>query len=192
LQLLRMQLQPHFLFNTLHAISALVHKDPEAADRMITRLSEFLRLTLESAGIQEIALKGELESLDKYLEIEQVRFGDRLTVTRSIESGALDLLVPHLILQPLVENAVRHSIAPRAAGGRIEIVARRDAGNLVIEVFDDGTGATAETLREGVGLTNTKARLEQLYGSSQRLEIRTEPSGFRVRLSLPAREAVTA
>ena len=192
LQVLRMQLQPHFLFNTLHAISALVHKDPEAADRMITRLSEFLRLTLESAGSQEIPLRGELESLDKYLEIEQVRFGDRLTVTRSIEPDALDLLVPNLILQPLVENAVRHSIAPRAAGGQIQIGARREAGSLVIDVHDDGPGAAAKPLREGVGLTNTRARLEQLYGAGQSLDLLTDPLGFSVRLSVPARESAAA
>src|SRR5260370_10757991 len=135
-----MQLQPHFLFNTLHAISALVHKDVEAADRMITRLSEFLRLTLDSAGVQEIALKGELESLDKYLEIEQVRFGDRLTVVRSIAPETLDLLVPNLILQPLVENAVRHSIAPRASARRLEIYARREDGNLTNPVPVRGPG----------------------------------------------------
>jgi len=193
LQVLKMQLQPHFLFNTLHAISALVHKDAEAADRMITRLSEFLRLTLDSAGIQEITLKGELESLDKYLEIEQVRFGDRLTVVRSVEPETLDLLVPNLILQPLVENAVRHSIAPRASGGRIEICARREDGNLTIEVRDDGPGARTGQLREGVGLTNTRARLRQLYGGAQALDLGTGPGGgFRVRLSLPAHATAVA
>jgi two-component system LytT family sensor kinase len=193
LQVLKMQLQPHFLFNTLHAISALVHKDVEAADRMITRLSEFLRLTLDSAGVQEIALKGELDSLDKYLEIEQVRFGDRLTVVRSIGPETLDLLVPNLILQPLVENAVRHSIAPRASGGRIEICARREGGNLTIEVRDDGLGARTGQLREGVGLTNTRARLRQLYGSAQAMDLGPGPGGgFQVRLSLPVHATVDA
>jgi two-component system LytT family sensor kinase len=187
LQALKMQLQPHFLFNTLHAISALVHKDVEAADRMITRLSEFLRITLDSVGVQEVALKTELESLDKYLEIEQVRFGSRLTVVRSVAPEALDLLVPNLILQPLVENAVRHSIAPRAAGGRIEILARREDGDLVIDVLDDGVGERAGPFREGVGLTNTRARLQALYGVKQSMELRSESgAGFRVRLSIPA------
>ncbi len=187
LQALKMQIQPHFLFNTLHAISALVHKDVEAADQMITRLAEFLRITLDSVGVQEVALKTELESLDKYLEIEQVRFGERLSVERSVAPDALDLLVPNLILQPLVENAVRHSIAPRAAGGRIEIRARREGASLVIEIFDDGPGVTAVNHREGVGLSNTRARLEQLYGNGQALELRSEPGGgFRVKLSLPA------
>jgi len=192
LQLLKMQLQPHFLFNTLHAISALVHKDAEGADRMISRLSEFLRLTLDSAGLQEIELKGELESLDKYLEIEQVRFGDRLTVHRSVDAETLDLLVPNLILQPLVENAVRHSIAPRAAGGRIEIRARRQGTALVLEVEDDGSGAPAEIV-EGVGLANTRARLEQLYGAAQSMEIHADGgAGFRVKLTLPARVAASS
>jgi len=193
LQVLKMQLQPHFLFNTLHAISALVHKDAEAADRMITRLAEFLRITLDSVGVQEIELKGELESLDKYLEIEQVRFGERLTVVRSIESQALDLLVPNLILQPLVENAVRHSIAPRAAGGRIEIRARREGNSLVIDVIDDGVVIESMPFREGVGLTNTRARLRQLYGAAQTVEIRAEQgTGLRVTLTLPARERAMA
>jgi sensor histidine kinase YesM len=193
LQVLKMQLQPHFLFNTLHAISALLYKDAEAADRMITRLSEFLRLTLDSVGVQEITLQGELESLQKYLDIEQVRFGDRLSVVFSVEPETLDLLVPNLILQPLVENAVRHSIAPRAAGGRVEVRARREDGNLVIDVLDDGTGASTFPLHEGVGLTNTRARLQQLYGGAQSLDLRPPPGGgFRVRLSLPAHGTVSA
>ena len=187
LQVLRMQLQPHFLFNTLHAISALLHKDAEAADRMLTRLSEFLRITLESVGIQEIELKSELDALDKYLEIEQVRFGDRLTVVRSLEPDTLHLLVPNLILQPLVENAVRHSIAPRAAGGRIEIQVHRNEGRLSIHVVDDGPGIAASPFREGVGLANTRARLEQLYASSQTMNIQTRPGEFRVTLTFPAR-----
>jgi two-component system LytT family sensor kinase len=187
LQALKMQIQPHFLFNTLHAISALVHKDAEAADQMITRLAEFLRITLDSVGVQEVGLKTELESLDKYLEIEQVRFGNRLTVVRSVSPDALHLLVPNLILQPLVENAVRHSIAPRAAGGRIEIRAHRQNATLVIEVLDDGPGVTALNFREGVGLTNTRARLEQLYGKAQTLDLRSDlRDGFRVRLTIPA------
>jgi two-component system LytT family sensor kinase len=186
LQVLKMQLQPHFLFNTLHAISALVHKDAEAADRMITRLAEFLRITLDSVGVQEIELRGELESLDKYLEIEQVRFGDRLTVVRAIDPQTLDMLVPNLILQPLVENAVRHSIATRAAGGSIEIRALREGKSLIIEVADDGV--TSEIpIREGVGLSNTRARLRQLYGAAQTVKIRAgHGTGFRVTLSLPA------
>jgi two-component system, LytTR family, sensor kinase len=155
-------------------------------------LSEFLRITLDSVGVQEVTLKTELESLDKYLEIEQVRFGSRLTVVRSVSPDTLDLLVPNLILQPLAENAVRHSIAPRAAGGRIEIWARLENGKLVIDVVDDGSGAPAGAYREGVGLTNTRARLQQLYGAGQTLDLRSDAdAGFRVRLTLPAHSART-
>ncbi|HXB70357.1 MAG TPA: histidine kinase [Candidatus Acidoferrales bacterium] len=186
LEVLRMQLQPHFLFNTLHAISALMYRDVEGADRMVTRLSDFLRLTLDSAGVQEVTLKREMEYLDKYLDIEQVRFGERLQVARSIEPDALDLLVPNLALQPLVENAVRYAVAPRAAGGRVEIAARVAGGSLTIEVQDDGPGAPGG-FREGVGLSNTRARLEQLYGVSSHLELGNTPGGgFRARMAIPA------
>ena len=185
LEVLKMQLQPHFLFNTLHAISALMYRDVESADRMVTRLSDFLRLTLDSAGVQEVTLKREMEYLDKYLEIEQVRFGDRLEVRRAIEPATLDLLVPNLVLQPLVENAVRHGIAPRACGGRIDVAVNESGGTLVIEVCDDGPGAAE--IREGVGISNTRARLAQLYGSAARLELGNAPAGgFRARLDLPA------
>ncbi|HLW76600.1 MAG TPA: histidine kinase, partial [Bryobacteraceae bacterium] len=183
---LRAQLQPHFLFNTLHAISALMYRDVESADRMMTRLSDFLRLTLDSSGVQEVTLKREMEYLDKYIEIEQVRFGERLRIERRIEPRALDLLVPNLALQPLVENAVRYAIAPRAAGGRIEIVAKVVGDELWIEVKDDGAGATGG-VKEGVGLSNTRARLEQLYGKWARLELgNAESGGFRARLRMAA------
>jgi two-component system LytT family sensor kinase len=187
LEVLKMQLQPHFLFNTMHAISALLYRDPEAADRMIARLSDFLRLTLDSAGVQEVPLKREMEYLDKYLEIEQVRFGERLVIHRDVQAGALDLLVPNLVLQPLVENAVRHGIAPRAAGGRIEVTARQMGSSLVIEVSDDGDGPDG-ILVEGVGLTNTRARLAQLCGAGAKLELeRRDPAGFCSRLTLPCK-----
>jgi signal transduction histidine kinase len=186
LEVLKMQLQPHFLFNTLHAISALMYRNLEAADRMIARLSDFLRLTLDSAGVQEVTLKREMEYLDKYLEIEQVRFGERLEVRRAIEPGTLDLLLPNLVLQPLAENAVRHGIAPRAGGGRIEVAARIDQSRLVVEVVDDGPGPSGK-IREGLGLSNTRARLEQLYGEEFRLELTAAPQGgFRARLTIPA------
>jgi len=187
LDVLKMQLQPHFLFNTLHSISTLMHRDVESADRMISRLSEFLRLTLNSAGEQEVTLKQEIECLDKYLEIEQARFGDRLEVRRSIDPETLHLLVPNLILQPLVENAVRHGIAPHAARGRIEVGARLEEGCLRIEVLDDGRGSHGEIL-EGVGISRTRARLDRLYGSGSRLEMRNGPrGGFQVRLTIPKR-----
>jgi two-component system LytT family sensor kinase len=185
LEVLKMQLQPHFLFNTLHAISALMYRDVEGADRMVTRLSDFLRLALDSSGVQEVTLKREMEYLDKYLEIEQVRFGERLEVHRAIDPAALDLLVPNLVLQPLVENAVRHGIAPRISGGRIEVRAHAKGGTLTIEVTDDGPGA--ESVREGVGMSNTRARLEHLYGAAARLDLANLPGGgFRAHLELPA------
>jgi len=190
LEVLRMQLQPHFLFNTLHAISALMYRNVEGADRMVARLSDFLRLSLDTAGVQEVPLKREMEFLDKYLDIEQVRFGDRLQVSRAIDPDTLDLLVPNLVLQPLVENAVRHGIAPRASGGRIDVAAFVRQGRLIVEVSDDGPGA-ADGVREGLGLSNTRARLEQLYGSDASLELGgASPVGFRARLTIPARSEV--
>jgi len=189
LESLRTQLQPHFLFNTMHAISALMYRDIDAADRMITRLADFLRLTLESSGVQEVPLKRELEYLSKYVEIEQVRFGERLEVRESIEPAAFDLMVPNLILQPLVENAVRHGIAPRASGGRVEVTATVSDGRLTIDVQDDGLGPKQQIV-EGVGLSNTRARLRQLYGDCGTLELgAATKSGFRARLTLPAKVA---
>ncbi|MCI0695279.1 histidine kinase [candidate division KSB1 bacterium] len=193
LQALKMQLHPHFLFNTLHAISTLIHKDVEAADRMIARLSDLLRLSLENLGVQEVTLKHELEFLERYLEIEQIRFGDRLTVRMNIEPEALDGMVPNFILQPIVENAIRHGIAPRAAHGHIEIHAKRENGQLQLEVHDDGPGlpeSKRETLKEGVGLANTQARLQQLYAAAHRFELfNAEAGGLVVRLSIPLRMA---
>lgn len=189
LEVLKMQLQPHFLFNTLHAISALMYRDVESADRMVTRLSDFLRLAIDSTGVQEVTLKREMEFLDKYLEIEQVRFGERLVVHREIHPATLDLLVPNLVLQPLVENAVRHGIAPRASGGRIDVSARVDGRVLTVEVQDDGPGPSGE-IREGVGLSNTRARLEQLYGTAARLDLGAGPhGGFLARLTIELKHA---
>jgi sensor histidine kinase YesM len=191
LQALKMQLHPHFLFNTLHAISTLVHKDAEAADRMIARLSDLLRLSLDNLGEQEVPLKHELEFLERYLEIEQIRFGDRLTVEMAIEPEALDAMVPNLILQPMVENAIRHGIAPRSVPGRIEIRAKRENNQLQLSVRDDGAGlpdGKSTALKEGVGLTNTKARLQQLYGAASRFDLlNAEGGGLVVALSIPWR-----
>lgn len=186
LQALKMQLHPHFLFNTLHAISTLIHKDVEAADRMIARLSELLRLALENAGVQEVPLKQEIEFLERYLDIERTRFSDRLTVQMNIAPETLDVLVPNLILQPLVENAVRHGIAPRSAPGTIAISAQREYGRLLMSVRDNGAGLSSEQHNEGVGLMNTRARLQQLYGEQQRFEIGNHPEGgLVVRLAIP-------
>jgi two-component system LytT family sensor kinase len=189
LQALRMQLNPHFLFNTLHAISSLMRQDVEAADRMIVELSDLLRLTLEKTGAQEVPLRWEIEFLERYLGIEQMRFRDRLEVRWKIEPETLDARVPNLILQPLVENAVRHGIARRAARGVVEICAAREDGHLQIEVRDNGVGLP-DNWKEGVGLRNTRARLEHLYGPAHRFTIANATTGgLHVRLTLPLRMA---
>jgi signal transduction histidine kinase len=193
LQALRMQLHPHFLFNTLNAIAALVHKDPHAADEMITNLSELLRATLDTAA-QEIPLRRELEFLDRYLEIQQMRFGERLRVEKDLDAAALDALVPTLILQPLVENAIRHGIEPAARPGVVTLRARRgDNGLLLLSVRDSGGGpAPREKSSPGIGLANTRARLEALYGSAARLNLHTDAEGgFLVEMQIPFREAPT-
>jgi len=176
-----MQLHPHFLFNTLHTISALIHRDANAADAMLARLSDLLRLTLDRVGTQQLQLKEELDFIEKYLEIEHTRFGDRLRVVFDVDPVVLDAAVPSLVLQPLVENALRHGIAPKVSGGRIDIVARRDSsGQLALVVRDDGYGVPhdeLEALNEGVGVSNTRSRLALLYGDRYRFEFRTPSSG---------------
>ena len=193
LQVLKMQLHPHFLFNTLNAISELIHKDPESADRMLTDLSDLLRLSFENLEVQEIPLKQELEFLEKYLEIEQMRFHDRLTVEMRIAPDTLDASVPNMILQPLVENAIKHGIAPRSSGGRIDINAVRSNGHLEITVKDDGLGVPFgdfENLPEGVGLSNTRRRLRHLYGDGHRFNLeKRDEGGCGVYLEIPFRVA---
>lgn len=189
LQVLKMQLQPHFLFNTLHAISSLMHKDVDAADRMMARLSDLLRLTLENVGVQEVSLKQELEFLQGYLEIEQTRFKDRLTIHTDIDPQTLDARVPNLILQPLVENAIRHGIEPYKEPGTVEIMARREDGTLRVSIRDSGPGlssAKRSQHREGIGIANTKARLKQLYGEDFGFELcESNSKGFIVKLTIP-------
>lgn len=189
LQALQMQLNPHFLFNTLHSISSLMHRDVEAADGMIARLSDLLRAALDSSDTQEVALRQELEFLRRYLEIEQIRFGNRLTVKLDIAPDTFDARVPNLILQPLVENAIRHGIEPHAKPGRIELRARREAGVLALEVGDNGAGLRKDGPdREGVGLSNTRARLQALYDDAHGFELREAPDGgLLVRLTMPFR-----
>jgi signal transduction histidine kinase len=189
LQALQRQLHPHFLFNTLHTISALMHRDTEAADAMLARLSDLLRLTLDRLGVQEVSLKEELDFLEKYLEIERTRFGDRLVVDMQIEPETLDIPVPNLVLQPLVENAMRHGIATRIGGGRLQIVARRTGSRLWMMVRDNGPGlpkAKLEAFNHGVGLSNTRLRLEHLYPGDHRFEFH-EPSdgGLAVTIEIP-------
>jgi LytS/YehU family sensor histidine kinase len=178
LQVLRTQLQPHFLFNTLHAVSALLHDDPPAAKRMLGRLASLLWLTLRNDGKQEVSLREELEMLDSYLEIQLVRFADRLTIQRDVAPAALTARVPNLILQPLVENAIRHGISRRSLPGRIDVLGRLEDGRLRLEVRDNGAGLPrGSSLREGVGLSNTRARLQQLYGSRHLFELGDAPGG---------------
>lgn len=190
LQVLRMQLHPHFLFNTLNAISALIHQDVELADRMIARLGELLRATLENANLQEVPLRQELEFIQPYLEIEGARLGPRLQVQFSIDAGALDGLVPNMILQPLVENAIRHGIAPRPEPGSLEISAHRQNGTLQLTVRDDGPGIPSQQAPTGVGLANTRARLRQLYGPDQQLKLNSATKGFEVQVSIPFHKAM--
>jgi signal transduction histidine kinase len=190
LQALQMQLNPHFLFNTLHAISALMHDNVDLADRMISRLSDLLRTTLASTDRQEVPLRQEVAFLKKYLEIEQTRFGERLQVKMSIEPDTWDALVPNLILQPLVENAIRHGIEPQAKPGVVELSARGDNGCLHLEVRDNGVGLrAARPIREGVGLSNTRARLQELYGAEHQFEIADAAAGgLVVRMVIPMRK----
>ena len=187
LQALQMQLNPHFLFNTLHSISSLMHRDVEAADRMIVRLSDLLRAALEGSDTQEVELQDELEFLKRYLEIEQTRLGDRLTVKMDIQPETLRARVPNLILQPLVENAIRHGIEPRARPGRIELRAQRQNGTLALEVKDNGTGLPeGKAIDEGVGLSNTRARLRGLYGEAHQFDlVPVEGGGLLVQVTIP-------
>jgi two-component system, LytTR family, sensor kinase len=167
LDALRSQLDPHFLFNTLNAVSSLVERDPRGVRRMITRLSELLRYSMEGAREPEITMRRELDLLDRYLDIMQVRFPG-LNVLRLLDDDALDVMVPSMILQPLVENAIRHGVEKMTEPGRIEIEALLEGDTLVLRVSDNGPGESAEPESEsdGVGLRNTRARLEQLYGAA--------------------------
>jgi signal transduction histidine kinase len=188
LKTLEAELHPHFLFNTLHAISTLVHRDPEAADRMISRLSDLLRITFDRSGEPKVSLKEEIEFLQKYLDIEQTRFQDRLRVSVSIDHDALDGDVPRMILQPIVENAIKHGIAGRHGGDRVHISAGRHGERLWMQVRDNGGGlqvGTLRALRTGVGLANTRDRLDCLYGRLYRLEFSDRDGGLSVLIEIP-------
>jgi two-component system, LytTR family, sensor kinase len=166
LQVLKMQLQPHFLFNTLNTVAELVHTDPEAADQMITRLGRLLRLSLDHASHQVVPLRQEIDFLRLYIEIEQVRFQDRLQVVWDLAPDTLEAAVPTLLCQPVVENAIRHGVTPLPGRGRIVIVSRREGDDLVLEIRDNGKGLPPGGVpREGVGLRNVRERVSQLYGS---------------------------
>ena len=186
LQVLRMQLQPHFLFNTLHTISALMHKDVKRADSMIAALSDLLRMSLRSVGVQEVELREEIDFLQRYLEIMSLRFGDRLTVTLDIDTDVLDARVPTLVLQPLVENSLRHGFGDGMRAGHVRVKVAPDGDMLHCEVIDNGRGIPQSGPREGVGITNTRARLRHLYGERFSLELMANPGGgARVSLAIP-------
>lgn len=189
LDALRKQLQPHFLFNTLNTVSILMDEDTKTARDMLVRLSDLLRATLDRSKSHEVSLKQELEFIESYLEIERVRFQDRLAVEMKIDSGALDARVPDLILQPIVENAIRHGVAPRSERGVIEIRAARLNGSLELEVRDNGKGLqnrAGEPGKSGVGIANTRARLAQLYGAAHQFEMRNlDGGGLLVNITIP-------
>ncbi|HLM60723.1 MAG TPA: histidine kinase [Pyrinomonadaceae bacterium] len=204
LQSLKTQLNPHFLFNTLNAISELVYDDAKEAERTIAKLSELLRMTLRTEQAQEIPLHKELEFLRKYLEIQQTLLQDRLKVDYQIAPETYGACVPNMILQPLVENSIRHGIAPRRSGGTIKIAAARENGSLILSVEDDGLGMKNETGvgsdidgsgvgsngTGGIGLQNTMIRLKHLYGEQHEFEIKnlSEQSGVAVKIRLPFQE----
>jgi signal transduction histidine kinase len=192
LHALKMQLHPHFLFNTLNAIAGLVRdRKDKAAVRMIAGLSDLLRHTLENSGKQEIPLREELDFLELYLDIQQMRFSDRLTVRMEVAPETLNARVPNLILQPLVENAIRHGVAARVSSGLIAISARLVNGLLQLKVSDDGPGLKRDWRMEdgaGIGLSNTRERLKQLYGREHRFEVRNrEGGGVEATLLIPCR-----
>lgn len=177
---LKRQMNPHFLFNTLNSISSLMYVDPEAADAMLARLSELLRLALDADGEQEVPLARELAMLSRYLEIEKIRFEDRLRVEIEIAPALLDARVPALSLQPLAENAIRHGISRLPEGGTLRVHGAREDGHLRLVVEDDGPGlppGSSQNSGDGIGLANLRARLEELYGSEQRLELSGRPGG---------------
>jgi hypothetical protein len=188
LALLQRQLHPHFLFNALQAISTLLHRDPEKADRLLVRLSRLLRDMLEDASGQTLELRAELELTKKYLEIEEARFGDRLCVEWSVDEAQLDCQVPSLVVLPLVENAIRNGLSTKVGPGRLKISARSEGASLTLTVQDDGLGATLP-LQPGVGIANTRARLEGMYGGRASLDVDTVPDdGFRARVRIPLPE----
>ncbi len=185
LALLQRQLHPHFLFNALQAISTLLHRDPATADGLLVRLSALLRAMLEDASGQTLSLRSELELTRKYLDIEQVRFGDRLRVEWSVDASLLEVRVPSLIVLPLVENAIRHGLSPKVGPGRLKISAASDETSLVLTVEDDGLGATLP-LGPGVGIGNTRERLEAMFGGKARLDVDPLPDGgFRAGVRIP-------
>jgi signal transduction histidine kinase len=184
LEALRSQLNPHFLFNALHSMAELVHSDPKLAERLIVRLGELLRQVLQSSNQPEVTLGEELDFIRGYVAIEQMRLGDRLSVNWDVDPGALQARVPSLVLQPLVENAIQHGIAAATGPGTLGITARRDGEFLMLEIRDNGPGLARAAPAPGIGLANTRARLQRLYGERQRFEL-DAGDGLTVRLRIP-------
>lgn len=191
LRMLRYQLNPHFLFNTLNAISTLIlEKDTNTANAMVSKLSNFLRYSLDKDPMKKVDVEHEINTMKLYLEIEQVRFDDRLTVEFDIEDRARKALVPSLLLQPLVENSIKHAVANREAGGKIKISARVFAGDLLLEVSDNGPGIEMQNGKlpefSGVGIANTQHRLQELYGSKHSCRFsQALPHGLCVEIRIP-------
>ncbi|HEX7706536.1 MAG TPA: histidine kinase [Thermoanaerobaculia bacterium] len=186
LETLRMQINPHFLFNTLHAISALVDRDAAGVRRMVARLSELLRYTLDSPASEEVPLEREVDFMRRYLEIMEIRFQGRLEVSLEIEPGLEQALVPSLILQPIVENAMKHGASRVRGTARVVLAARRDGERLVLSVRDSGPGPAQADSESGIGLTNTRARLREMYGESAELTLRSdEGEGTLAEIRLP-------
>ena len=186
LEALRMQINPHFLFNTLHAVSALVERDPAGVRRMIARLSELLRYTLDTAATEEVPLRQELGFVQRYVDIMNVRFQDKLEYTTDIEAGTDEARVPSLILQPLVENALKHGVSTTRGSGRVSLTARKQDGRLVVAIADDGPGPNPNPSDSGIGLANTRERLRQMYGERGELTLRTAEGGGTVaRIAIP-------
>jgi sensor histidine kinase YesM len=190
-----MQLQPHFLFNTLHAISTLIHRDPEAADDMVIQLSDLLRMTLDNIGVQEVRLAEELDFTRHYLDIQQMRFQERLKVVIDVPPETFDARVPNQVLQPIVENAIRHGLDGRQGSGTIEIRARGTASMLQLTVRDDGPGLKVNGSpypQDGIGLANTRARLKQLYGPLATLDLTNHSKGGTLVTLLIPQQASTS
>ncbi len=195
LKMLRYQLNPHFLFNTLNAISTLILDNRnQTANSAVTGLSEFLRYTLDQDPMKKVTVAQEVEALNLYLDIEKMRFGDRLTLEFAIDASASTMLMPSLVLQPLVENAIKYAVSPREEGGKIRIGAHVTGGTLHLEVADDGPGlidATRLANGRGVGIRNTRERLQVLYGERGTVTVSNTEPGLRVSLTLPAEQGAT-
>lgn len=188
LNTLRTQLHPHFLFNSLNAVSTLMREDVEAADRMLVRLSDLLRLSLQSVGKQKVPLREELDFVQRYLDVERVRFSDRLHTSLQIDPATSDAAVPYLLLQPLVENAIRHGISPKPGSGTVTVSSQRLGERLLLQVRDDGIGLQTQkdrTGESGVGLANTRERLQMLYGDDCCFSLSNTGEGVTVRIEIP-------